>query len=237
MNAISGRRPSAALIATAIALVLALAGTALAGPSPKAAVTKAQAKSIAKKVAKKQIKQAAPGLSVAKAVNAQHAVDAQTATKAQSAAQADKAADSETVNGVSITKIDYRADAQVNPTAVTVFHGSGLKIDATCANPNQEIDLEATSEKPDASIYATAADTDLDTVHNDDLESGFFNKGGNMNPTFSLLAGADGDPSLITFTYDVGDGSVVSGTITSDETATGCAATGHVTSSSPQPAI
>lgn len=58
-------RPSPAIIVAALALVLALAGTAIAAPDFSAkAVSKSKVKKIAKKQANKQIKIKAPGLSV-----------------------------------------------------------------------------------------------------------------------------------------------------------------------------
>jgi hypothetical protein len=57
--------PSPAMIIAALALVLALAGTAIAAPDiATRAVTKSKVKKIAKKQAKKQIRKKAPGLSV-----------------------------------------------------------------------------------------------------------------------------------------------------------------------------
>jgi hypothetical protein len=64
----STRRPSPALLVAVMALIAALAGTAVAAdPVANTAVSKKKTKKIAKKVAKKQIKKRAPGLSVANA--------------------------------------------------------------------------------------------------------------------------------------------------------------------------
>jgi hypothetical protein len=57
----AGRRPSPALLVACAALVVALAGTAVAAPD---IATKAITKSKVKQIAKKQINKAAPGLSV-----------------------------------------------------------------------------------------------------------------------------------------------------------------------------
>jgi hypothetical protein len=59
-------RPSPAMVLAAIALVLAMAGTAIAGPS---AISSKITKSKVKQIAKKQINKAAPGLSVQNADN------------------------------------------------------------------------------------------------------------------------------------------------------------------------
>ncbi len=61
-----GSRPSPALIVAMIALVAALAGTAVAAEPPTRAITKNKAK----KIAVKQINKLAPGLSVANATTA-----------------------------------------------------------------------------------------------------------------------------------------------------------------------
>ena len=64
-------KPSPALVVGLIALVLALGGTAVAGPDAfSRAVSKSQVKKIAKKQANSQITKLAPGLAVASAENA-----------------------------------------------------------------------------------------------------------------------------------------------------------------------
>jgi hypothetical protein len=59
-------RPSPAMVLAAIALILAMAGTAIAGPS---AISSKITKSKVKQISKKQINKAAPGLSVNNADN------------------------------------------------------------------------------------------------------------------------------------------------------------------------
>jgi hypothetical protein len=64
-------RPSPAIIVAALALVAALAGTALAGPQAgTSAINKKKVKKIATKQATKKINELAPGLSVAEAAKA-----------------------------------------------------------------------------------------------------------------------------------------------------------------------
>jgi hypothetical protein len=75
-----GSRPSPAIVVAVLALVAALAGTALARPQ---ATTSAISKKKVKKIATKQIKKLAPGLSVANAVNAENAASAESADRAQ----------------------------------------------------------------------------------------------------------------------------------------------------------
>ncbi|MQA74934.1 MAG: hypothetical protein GEU88_11435 [Solirubrobacterales bacterium] len=81
-------RPSPAMIVAALALVVALGGTAIAAPEfATEKINKSKVKKIAKKQgkkqARKQIKKKAPGLSVA---NAENAVNAENATNATTAA-------------------------------------------------------------------------------------------------------------------------------------------------------
>src|SRR5262245_4663334 len=104
------RLSTPALIPGAVVLVLALAGSAIAGPTAmKASVTKRQQRTIAKKVSKKQIKKAAPTLVVAKAATADHAGSADSATAADTAAKATQADNAAKVNGNTVTEINYRA--------------------------------------------------------------------------------------------------------------------------------
>jgi hypothetical protein len=73
-------RPSPALIVAVLALVVALAGTAMAAPDlATKKVTKSKVKKISKKQANKQIKKKAPGLSVAHADTADQADNATNA--------------------------------------------------------------------------------------------------------------------------------------------------------------
>jgi hypothetical protein len=81
MGRIRGSRPSPAIVLAAVALVAALAGTALAGSdATTSAINKKKVKKIATKQATKQINKLAPGLSVA---SADTAASANTAANAQ----------------------------------------------------------------------------------------------------------------------------------------------------------
>jgi hypothetical protein len=73
-------RPSPAIVVAIVALVAALAGTAVAEGATTSA--KPVTKKKAKKIARKQINKLAPGLSVANAENATNAENAATADKA-----------------------------------------------------------------------------------------------------------------------------------------------------------
>ena len=88
MKRFTHSRPSPALAVAALALVAALAGTAVAGPGAStSAITKAKVK----KVSNKQITKRAPGLSVAHADTATTANTASSANTANNATTADKA--------------------------------------------------------------------------------------------------------------------------------------------------
>ncbi len=76
MRVFKGRRPSPSMIVASTALIIALAGTAMAAPTAiKSVLDKGEKKQV-KKIAKKEIRKAAPGLSVANATNAQNATNA-----------------------------------------------------------------------------------------------------------------------------------------------------------------
>ena len=64
MSRIKGRRPSLGVIVAGVALVIALAGTAIAGPSAITSVLNKSEKKQVKKIAKNQINKLASGLTV-----------------------------------------------------------------------------------------------------------------------------------------------------------------------------
>jgi hypothetical protein len=81
------RMPSPAILVAALALIAAVAGTAVAGPD---ASTSAITKKKVKKIAAKQINKLAPDLSVAHAASADRADTAGTATNADTATNAQR---------------------------------------------------------------------------------------------------------------------------------------------------
>ena len=85
MRGIFKRRPSPSMIVAIAALVVAVAGTAIAGPLGQISVLNKKEKKQTRNISKQEIKKAAPGLSVAKAVNADRATDATNATNATNA--------------------------------------------------------------------------------------------------------------------------------------------------------
>ena len=132
------------------------------------------------------------------------------AGSADNAGHAGNADNANTVGGVGAAELNYNADPS---GAVTIYSRSGLTISATCGAGNN-IAVTAATAKENASIYTTVVDTDEnDNNLNDDSESANFDVG----DTFDLLAGNDGNPGLVTFEYDVNDGTTVTGTFSVDE--------------------
>jgi hypothetical protein len=93
MTSSKGRRPSPAMIVAATALIVALAGTAMAAPTAIKSILNKKEKKQAKNIAKNQVNALAPGLSV------KHA---DTATNADAAKRADTAANAEALSGNTI---------------------------------------------------------------------------------------------------------------------------------------
>jgi hypothetical protein len=104
------------MIVAAVALIFAVAGTAIAGPG---SISSKISKSKVKKIAKKQIAKAAPGLSVAKA------------------ASADTAANADAVNGHKIFKIF--ATIPVGSADQTIATFAGYTLSASCT-PGGDLD-------------------------------------------------------------------------------------------------
>jgi hypothetical protein len=102
------RMPSPAILVGVLALVAALAGTAVAGPD---ASTSAITKKTVKKIATKQINQLAPGLSVAHADTADSADTANSANTANTADTANTANTATSANPIAFARV--AADANV----------------------------------------------------------------------------------------------------------------------------
>jgi hypothetical protein len=149
-----GRRTSTAspsIVVAGLALVAALAGTALAGEATTSAkpVTKKQVQ----KIATKQINELAPGLSVANANTANSATNAQNAVDAQNALNAQNAADSAALGGTAagnfavpiIADWNTGGGAQVDEAFGTF---GNLILTGRCidqgANPRMEIQVQKT---------------------------------------------------------------------------------------------
>jgi hypothetical protein len=130
--------------------------------------------------------------------------------KVPSATNADTAANAAKVGGIGITKVRYDS-ASASPTVV--FNGGGLVLTASCTA--NDLALVATTTKQDSNFYSSALDLESDVLHTTDFESGGFDTTVNAD----LLGGADlsqEDPALVHFAYDAQDGSVVTGTLSTD---------------------
>jgi hypothetical protein len=111
------RRPSPSMIVAVAALIVAVAGTAVATPLALTALTKKEKKQT-RKIANEQISRRAPGLSVASANSAN---TANSATQAQNA---------NTANGVKPIKVSFAAPSGTPATAF-VDEG-GVRISGEC---------------------------------------------------------------------------------------------------------
>jgi hypothetical protein len=124
-------RPSPATIVAVLALVAALAGTAIAGPD---ATISALTRSKVKKIANKRINQLAPGLHVA---SADTATTANTATNANTAQNAEDADNADALGGIVAASFGsgvVLGEMQDVPSAMTgVFAPYGL--DSAAAAP------------------------------------------------------------------------------------------------------
>ena len=99
MTSSKGRRPSPAMIVAMTALIVALAGTAMAAPTAIKSILNKKEKKQTKNIAKNQINALAPGLSVKHADSAGSAKHADSATNADNAKRADNA---DTLSGTTI---------------------------------------------------------------------------------------------------------------------------------------
>jgi hypothetical protein len=120
MGRFSGKKPSPAMVTSILALVLAVAGTSVAAVS---ALTKSEKKQVSK-IAKKEIKKAAPGLSVDK-VDGKDAAQLQT-TSAYAERSADDFPLTASFQDVVTTSVTATAAARVIATA-------SLELDAGAA--------------------------------------------------------------------------------------------------------
>jgi hypothetical protein len=155
------RLPSPALIVAAIALVVAMAGTAIA-QDPMAKLTKSKVKSIAKKQADKRLKANVAG---------SHVNTADTAGTADSAASAGNAAE---VNGNKIVQIDFRPTSATGNE--TILNLDGLQMKSACNGTNDTITAETTVANSE--IYFHTVRSGLTTTTGDDND---FNPGETLN--------------------------------------------------------
>jgi hypothetical protein len=159
--------------------------------------------------------------------NATNAVNATNATHAVNATNAVNAQKAGSINGQSLHKILFRTTSDsgtVGPQ--TVFNSGGLQINVICTNGQATV--TATTTKNDSSIYVNVFDSGSAEVAQEQLESGEFDTG----ETADMLAGEGGNNDMSLFEFDAVDGSVVTGTINTDEDGAlaGCRVTGQAIS-------
>jgi hypothetical protein len=123
------RMPSPAILVAVLALVAALAGTAVAGPD---ASTSAITKKKVTKIATKQINKLAPGLSVASADTANTANRANTANTADTATNAQNAANANALSGVGLNSVVVGASDSLggcDPASTTFVTCASVTLD------------------------------------------------------------------------------------------------------------
>lgn len=114
MTSPKGRRPSPAMIVAATALIVALAGTAMAAPTAIKSILNKKEKKQVKNISKNQVNKLAPGLSV------KHA---NTAGSADTAKRADVSSNTDAIGGVELKDIavakSANPGAQCDPNTTT----------------------------------------------------------------------------------------------------------------------
>ena len=116
MTSSKGRRPSPAMIVAATALIIALAGTAMAAPTAIKSILNKKEKKQVKNISKNQVNALAPGLSV------KHA---NTAGSADTAKRADVSSNTDAIGGVELKDIavakSANPGAQCDPNSTTLI--------------------------------------------------------------------------------------------------------------------
>lgn len=147
MTSSKGRRPSPAMIVAMTALIVALAGTAMAAPTAIKSILNKKEKKQAKNIAKNQINALAPGLSVKHADSADSAKHADSATNADAAKRAD---DSNALSGHTIVAegdldgpglVTMNSCTPVTKAAPGVRAGDHVVLTPPDAWPTYKIDL------------------------------------------------------------------------------------------------
>ena len=213
MERLKRARPRPALIVAIVALVAALAGTAVAEEATTA-VSKKQTKKIAKKQAKKQINKLAPGLSVA---------HADTAGTADSAAQVDTLQ----LDPVNVAK---SAATLAAATEVELLTYGPFTVYGKCYGPAAETDGDVIIKTSDAGAVLESGQNDLDgdpaylnpgTLENDrdlaEADAAANSADGDDDETFDAVLGnvklqgtaaafaKNGNPAAGNGTYGAGD--------------------------------
>jgi hypothetical protein len=195
------------MVVAAVALIFAVAGTAIAGPG---AISNKISKSKVKKIAKKQINKAAPGLSVA---------------HAQTAGSADSATNADAVNGQRLVKVLAKIPVGSDDATIATF--AGFTISASCTATG---DLERLLILP-----PDAPGTNLSASGNGDAGP-VFSYGGGSAIRLDSDGTTNNQRGNASFAVSRSDGPVMTGVLSYDndpafELGSGCAVYGELTES------
>jgi hypothetical protein len=147
--------PSPAMTVAGAALVIALAGTAMAAPTAIKSILNKQEKKQVKNIAKNQVNKLAPGLSVANAANATNATNANNANTLGGSSLADVAKvaggnDSSCVPGADFVTDCDNTDLTINRTSdiflivtgnINSDDGEFLNFQANCRIERNDVDV------------------------------------------------------------------------------------------------
>ena len=219
-----------AAVTSTLALVVALGGTSYAATQigtrqiKDDAVTSPKIKNDT--VKGKDVLESSLG-QVPSAGEALTAAQADHAAQADQADQATSAGNADTVNNMTPSKVFLYTDSSVADQVL--FSGQGLTITASCDAPNFNLDLVATTSKPNSylSVVGVADSNPSATIENDAENSSF-----GVGAPFDLLLNDDGDILQSQFVYSHADGTVVTGTLSSDIGNPTCSVRGTVLASS-----
>lgn len=227
MSNLTGRY---AAVTSTLALLVAMGGTSYAATQIGTAQLKANAVTSPKiknnTVTGSDVNESTLG----QVPRADEALSATTALSADNSLHADQATTANTagtVNGIKPSRVFLYTDTSV--TDQVLFEGGGLTIKASCDAPNFNLDVTATTSKPDSYISVVGvADSNPTATIETDTENSSFQP---ANP-IDLLLGDDGDVLQSHFIYSHADGSVVSGDLAFDVGGPVCSVRGMVLSSS-----
>jgi hypothetical protein len=197
MRQISTSRPSPALLVAVLALVAALAGTAVAGhDASTSALSKKKVKKIARKQAIKQINALVPGLADEQITSRAPGL---SVAHAETAAQADAAGNAATVDGQRVTKIFAKLPpGTINRTIATI---NAFRIRATCSAGGAVQELILDPSATDATLQVESNGfpdgPDFDSNADGELNDINLNGGGSNVGTSTFSAARSGGFNLV----------------------------------------
>jgi hypothetical protein len=191
------RMQSPAILVAILALVAALAGTAIAGPTATVSVSKKKVKKIAKKQAIKQINKLAPALSVA---------SAETANTADTAGSAATAGNAKTVGNRSVKKVFIKIPIGATRTVGTF---GPFTIRGTCDGSGDVENLVVSSSVNDSQLLGQG-NGDAGPIFDDGM-SGLTDKTLNLDADKDEVP--DNDRGVSTFSAARSGGFVLNGVL------------------------